>query len=278
MLQTGLKLEQAPPISVPFRFFLSAPVFGLACAAMLLWQGPEVFATRWAPAALATTHLLTLGVMASVMLGAMMQMLPVLVGAPVPSPQAVARFTHVLLVLGTLVLAGGFVLLEPFLIRSAVLLLGLGFAVFVVAVGASLTRVRAWNTTVGVMVIAAFALAATVALGAMLAAGLGWGLALPSAAVHDLHPGWGLLGWIGLLVIGVAYQVVPMFQMTPSYPSALTRWLTWAIFAVLVLWSAAQLSLGEAGAPLARVLALALGAAFVAFALITLDLQRAGAG
>jgi hypothetical protein len=274
MLQSGLKFEQAPPISVPFRFFLSAPAFGVACAALILWQGPDLFASRWTPLALAATHLLTLGVMASAMIGAMMQMLPVLVGAAMPAPRVVAAITHVLLVLGTLALAGGFVLLRPVLLQSAVVLLGTAFAVFVAAVAASLARVRAWNTTVGVMALATIALAAAVALGATLASSLGWGLALPSASVHDLHPVWGLLGWIGVLVIGVAYQVVPMFQMTPAYPTALTQWLTWAIFVVLVLWSAVELALGEAGAPLASALVFALIAAFVAFALVTLDLQR----
>ncbi|MCZ7565468.1 MAG: hypothetical protein M5U08_18150 [Burkholderiales bacterium] len=274
MLQPGLSFEQAPPLSVPFRFFLTAPLFGLACAALLLWQGPDLFASRWTPAALAATHLLTLGVMASTMIGAMMQMLPVLVGAPMPAPRAVARITHVLLVLGTLALALGFLLLRPLLLRAAVVALGFGFAVFVAAVVTSLARVRAWNTTVGVMGLATVALAAAVALGATLAASLGWGLALPSSAFHELHPAWGLLGWIGVLVIGVGYQVVPMFQMTPAYPGPLTQWLTWSIFALLVLWSAAQVALGEAGATLATGLALVLGAAYVAFALVTLDLQR----
>lgn len=274
MLQPGLSFEQAPPISVPFRFFVSAPLFGLVCAALLVWQGPDLFVSRWTPPALAATHLLTLGVMAATMIGAMMQMLPVLVGAPMPAPRVVARITHVLLVVGTLALALGFVLLVPALLRTAVVTLGIAFATFVAAVAASLARVRAWNMTVGVMGMATLALAAAVALGALLASGLAWGLALPSGAIHDLHPGWGLLGWIGMLVIGVAYQVVPMFQMTPAYPGGLTQWLTWAIFAVLVLWSAAQLALGEAGATLATALALALGAGFAAFALVTLELQR----
>ncbi|MCC6609671.1 MAG: hypothetical protein IT515_08385 [Burkholderiales bacterium] len=274
MLQPGLKFEQAPPISVPFRFFLSAPVFGLACAGLILWQGPELFASRWTPSALAATHLLTLGFLASAMIGAMMQILPVLVGAAMPAPRVVAAVTHVLLVLGTLALTGGFLLLQPVSLQAAVVLLSTAFAVFAAAVGASLARVRTWNTTVGVMALATIALAAAVALGATLAASLGWGLALPSASIHDLHPVWGLLGWIGVLVIGVAYQVVPMFQMTPAYPSALTRWLTWTIFAVLVLWSGARLALGEAGAPLASALGLALIVAFIAFALVTLGLQR----
>lgn len=274
MVQPGLSLEQAPPVSVPFRFFFTAPAFGLLCAALLLWRGPEVFDSRWMPAALGATHLITLGLLASVMIGAMMQILPVLVGAPLPAPRAVARLTHLMLVAGTLALSAGFVWLQPILLRSAVVFLGTGFAIFVAAVIVSLVRVRAWNTTVGVMWLVAISLAATVAFGALLAASMGFGLALPTGALHDLHPGWGLFGWTGVLVIGIAYQVVPMFQMTPGYSERLTNWLTWAIFATLVLWTASQIALGDAGEALARGFAMTLAGAYATFALITLDLQR----
>lgn len=269
-----LSYEQAPPLSVPFRFFLTAPVFGLLCAGLLLWRGPEIFDSRWMPATLGATHLVTLGFLGSVMIGAMMQILPVLVGAPLPAPRPVAWLTHVLLVVGTLALAAGFTWLEPALLGSAVLALSAGLAIFFVAVVASLLRVRAWNTTVGVMWSVAIAIAATVTFGALLGASMGFGLALPAGALHDLHPGWGLLGWVGMLVIGVAYQVVPMFQMTPAYSDRLTSWLTWALFAALVLWSVVQATLSDAGEALSNGLALALAAGYATFALITLDLQR----
>lgn len=269
-----LSYEQAPPLTVPFRFFLTAPVFGMLCATLLIWRGPEVFDSRWMPAALGAAHLVTLGFLASVMIGAMMQILPVLVGAPLPAPRTVAWLTHVLLVAGTLALAGGFTWLQPALLRLAVLALSAGLAVFFVAVVTSLLRVRAWNTTVGVMWSVAIALAATVTFGALLTASMAFGLALPTGALYDLHPGWGLLGWVGMLVIGVAYQVVPMFQMTPGYSDKVTSWLTWAIFAALVLWTIVQATLGDAGVVLAHGLALGLAAGYATFALITLDLQR----
>ena len=40
-VQSGLSFDQAPPISVPFRFFLTAPLFLLAAAVLFAWQGPE---------------------------------------------------------------------------------------------------------------------------------------------------------------------------------------------------------------------------------------------
>ena len=70
MIPAGLSLEQAPPFGVPLRFFLTAPPFLLLAAGLMVWQGPDLFASRWLPATLALTHLLTLGFMAQVMLGA----------------------------------------------------------------------------------------------------------------------------------------------------------------------------------------------------------------
>ena len=102
MQPSGLNFQQAPPISVPLRFFLSAPLFALLSSIVLLWSGEDLMASRWSPATLAAVHLLTLGYMAMVMAGAMIQMLPVLAGTPVPRPRLFAGIVHVALVLGVL--------------------------------------------------------------------------------------------------------------------------------------------------------------------------------
>lgn len=108
MLHTGLRLEQAPVISVPYRSFVSAPIFLVLAAAVLVWRDPEVLESRLSPAALAVTHLFTLGFMSMAMMGAIMQMLLVLVGAPIPWPRTIAGISHTGLCLGTLSLAAGF--------------------------------------------------------------------------------------------------------------------------------------------------------------------------
>ena len=43
-----------------------------------------IIATRWSPAALAATHLLTVGFLGQIMVGALLQLLPVLAGVPLP--------------------------------------------------------------------------------------------------------------------------------------------------------------------------------------------------
>ncbi len=274
MNPAGLQLEQAPPLSVPFRFFLVAPAFLLLAAAALLWRGPEVLAARLSPATIAIAHLVTLGFMAMVMMGAMMQMLPVLQGSPVPRPRETAALTHAGVSLGTLALAAGFLLGERWLLNAGALALAAGFLVFVVAVLVCLARAPSQNHTVRAMWMAVLSLLVTVVFGVMLATLFGWGIAPPNSSVHSLHPGWSLLGWTGLLVVGVGFELVPMFQMTPHYPKLMTRYLVPAILVLLALWSAVLwIDEGRWGA-FAVACAVAMAAAYALFAVVTMLLQQ----
>jgi hypothetical protein len=265
--QPGLAFEQAPPFSLPLRFFLTAPLFLLA-AGILIALYPEALASRWTPQALAITHALTLGFLAMVMLGAMLQMLPVVAGAPLPAPRLVARASHITLVLGTAALMAGFLLAAPRAFGAGAILLLFGFVVFIAAGAVSLARAVA-DATISGMRFAVLSLAFTVALGAALAllrAGW-WNVSIDGASAA--HAGFGLLGWILLLVAGVAYQVVPMFQITPTYPPLLSKWLAGTIFALLVLHALAPLF------PQAVVVLLdaGLAAGVLLFAINTLRLQ-----
>jgi len=275
--RSSLSLDQAPPISVPFRFFLTAPVFGLLAALLLLIYGPEALSTRWAPATLALTHLITLGFLGLIMCGAMMQMLPVLAGSPVPSVEWVTAVVHLLLSIGVLALAAGFLLGANALLHLALAALGGGFLVFIAAVAIALKRIQAQNATINGMRLAVLALFITVMLGLTVGAGfsgmISLGLLIP---LTDVHLGWGLLGWVGLLVISVAYQVVPMFQLTPEYPARLTRLLAWALFGALMIWAPLYLAWGSGGLPRLApdVWMLAPAAAYGLFAGVTLWLQQ----
>lgn len=277
MNYTALSLEQTPPLSVPLRYFLTAPVFAIAAALVLLLGGPDVVAGRWHPATLALTHLLTLGFMAMVMMGAAQQLLPVLAGSPVARPLAVSRTVHVLLTAGTLALVAGLWTGGELWLYTALVLLALLVLAFVGAAGLALVRAPSVHATVRGMALSVLALAVTGLLGLHLAAGHAVpGLPL-ARHLTDIHLAWGLVGWVGLLVIGVAYQVVPMFQITPDYPRPLTRFLAPAIFAGLVLWSVGAVLQGQgraAGAWLAVPSAAVVAAGLLAFAIATLWLQH----
>jgi hypothetical protein len=62
-----------------------------------------------------------------------------------------------------------------------------------------------------------------------------WGGGEYYLSIRLSHMGYGLLGWIGLLVTSIAFQVVEMFYVTPPYPRTITRGLPVAISALLIL-------------------------------------------
>jgi hypothetical protein len=269
--QAGLSFDQAPPLMVPFRFFLSAPVFAVLAAIMLLWHGPVLFESRWLAPVLALTHLMTLGFLGLTMIGAMFQMLPVVAGAPVARAAAISLGVYGLLVPGVLALVCGFLLGSAGFMRLALGLLGGGFALFALAAATSLKR-AAKNPTSRGMRFAVISLAVTAMLGIVLATNYGWGWWLTDRVrFTTVHLAWGLLGWVGLLVISVSYQVVPMFQLTPAYPKPFAAWLTAGLFVLLLLWTLVSLGGMEPLAPLAGGL-MALG--FALYAGLTLRLQK----
>ncbi len=231
----SLSPEQAPPISVPLRFFIVAPVFLALAAVLLATAGGNPFAELRSPAQIAATHHVTLGFMAMVMLGATQQMLPVVIGSPMPSSGWVAWFTFLPLIAGALSLSAGFVLDRPALLNLSWLLLGLAFVVFIAASLTSLARATAKNATKTALLLSILSLAGAVSLGMLLAGGYANGLQLPYSKLAVAHISLALGGWVLLLAVGVSYQVVPMFQLTPNYPKWLTSRLAPAIFAALLL-------------------------------------------
>lgn len=224
-----LSTDQAPPISVPLRFFAVAPLFLLLAALMLALDGGNPFAHTHTPALLAATHCITLGFLSMIMLGAVQQVLPVVIGSTLPAPRLVAWSSQLLLITGTLLLSFGFMLGKPALLSSAWPLLTLAFAIFVGAALISLGRAAARNASRTAIFLALLALAAAVILGALLAYGYATGQALNYPRLAAGHVSMALGGWVMLLTIGVSYQVVPMFQLTPGYPKWLTARLAPAI-------------------------------------------------
>jgi len=268
-----LSLEQAPPIDVPFRFFVTAPLFGSLTAILLIGYGPLVLTQRWSPVTLAATHLLTLGYLTMSIFGAMLQMLPVIGGSPVPRVQWVAWGVHPTLTAGILLLAGGFITGNPTLFPLAATILGIAFSLFIGMVGIALIRVPVGNFTTTGMRYALLALIVTVGLGITLLLALGGRLGITYIPLlTNVHLAWGLMGWVGLLVSSVAYQVVPMFQLTPEYPRSMRRLFSAGLFIILVTWSFAYIVDNHARSTL--LLAAALFLMLLLYAGVTLDIQR----
>jgi len=283
-MQRALAFDRSPPLSVAFRFFLNVPIFLLLAAVALAWialeGGPYA---RWNPKILAVAHLLTLGVLASAMLGAMMQILPVATNIQVLHPRITSTVVHAALLVGTLSLALGFIASAAALHAAAVILLAAAFLVFLVATAGGL--IHHWpQRSAGsgeILVAVRFALAAlgvTIVLGLFMAglragfwAAGGSGARVWLHGLPDLHVMWGLAGWVGLLVMGISYQVIPIFQATEIYPRSMTQTLAPSVFVLLAVFSVADAWHAEAGAatPLRTVPATLLAVSYLWYATVT---------
>ncbi len=237
-MHPNLSFEQAPPISVPYRFFLTAPWFGIAAGLLLLVQGEVLLASRWAPGTLAMVHLFVAGFMLQAMCGALLQFIPVAAGGNIWRPRWLAAIVHPLLIVAAGLLVAAFLAQRPgfFMAAGHTFAVGLGF--FIVVLGLAVWRTPAQGATIVALRIALAALLVTLITGVTLATGLAKGLLLPLPPLADVHAAWGLGGWALILLAGVSYFVVPMFQLTPAYPDWFSRGMPWALLAVVGIWSA----------------------------------------
>ncbi|MDX5363563.1 MAG: hypothetical protein LPJ91_05350 [Pseudazoarcus pumilus] len=273
----ALCYDATPPLHVPVRFMLTAPLFGVA-AGLLLLAAPEALSSRWEPAAFALTHLLAVGFMLLVMCGALFQILPVVCGVAIAGGTVLATAVHVALSVGAGLLAGGLGSGQPALIQAGGALLGLAAALFVLAVAIGLWGRGVALDTQRDLRVALLGLGVAVLLGATLAMVLSGRLALPFGVLLELHVGWALLGGAGMLLAATSWIVIPMFQITPAYPGWMTRGWALAVFVLLVLWSAVM-GLGQARvANVLLLLPLALAALFAVTTLLLQQRSRRSAG
>ncbi|MDQ6960432.1 MAG: hypothetical protein Q9M27_05320 [Mariprofundaceae bacterium] len=241
-------------------------------AIILIAAGPYALLRRWEPVTLTLTHLMTLGFITMAMIGAMLQMMSVVAGSPAWRPRLVSTVVHSLLCLGVVALAGGFWLDYAGLMWFGLPMLAMGLIFFLATIALSLARSRVHSPTVTGMCLAVVSLTITFAFGLRIGAEHIWQF---QTHVHhswtNVHLAWALIGWVGLLVISVAYEVVPMFQLTPPYPAWMQRWLSKWMMVVLILWTGAYLLTMPGW--LLTLLGLCIAAALICFAATTLYLQ-----
>jgi hypothetical protein len=216
-----LNYELAPSPATIFGCLLPAPWLGMLAGLLLAFGPAQGLPDRFAPLTLTITHWLVLGMLAPIMIGALFQLMPVVGGQTVAAARVISPFVA----LGSAVIAtslslgfllgdrGGFVL-------AAILALTLYGAV-VVALAWTAWRVIALDATTRTLRWIALALLIVVGLGIALAGSFSGWWQIDVSRVLELHVAWGILGWIGTLVIGIASTTVPMFWQTVR---PLKRW------------------------------------------------------
>jgi len=233
----GLSVDQAPPISAPIRFFVTAPLFAVLAGILILFSDAEILSSRFSTHTIAITHALSVGFLSFVMFGALLQMLPVLAGVRISKVNLVAKSSYALMLVGTLSMIFGLWFDISKLILLSSLLLGGGFLILIISMLIALKSVV--NVTASVRAIITsliFALLITL-MGMHLLSSYGIGkfsdLHLLFANIHSV---WAVFGFAGVLIIGVAFHVLPMFYVAPRFKKFCKQKVVWLVTSGLLLW------------------------------------------
>jgi hypothetical protein len=204
------------PASIPLRFFGAAVLFHLL-AWLALAAGAEVWVS--APGALgwplAALHLVTLGVLGMTAMGAGAQLLPVATRQPAPGPRLLASIWWAYTA-GVAVLALGMGLPHPPLLAAGAVAVSLAFTAWAALMVRNLRGARGmpgvvahgWGSLAALAVVLASALS-------LAATWLGW-QAPPREITLGLHLVFAPYGFMGLLVLGLSYILVPMFALSDA--------------------------------------------------------------
>jgi hypothetical protein len=233
----GLSTDQAPPISVPFRFFLTAPIFAIIIAILLFTTPLDTILNRYSAEAIGITHLFTLGILSMIIIGALQQMLPVLAGAVIKKPLIFANIIHTSLTIGTLSLSFGFIYTKSYLLITGAIFLSIAFISFFFTVIKLLFKVKYLTSTVNAMKLFSIVGTITILLGLYLAG------SHISGNIHEnhyifvqTHILFGIFGFSSIIIMGVAFQVIPMFYVAQDLPKYIQNKFPRIIFGMLVLF------------------------------------------
>ncbi len=233
--QNGLSLDQAPPISVVFRFFLSGALFGLLAGVLVLLFGAQILDAANIEAVI-LIHTLTLGVMLSFMFAALFQMLPVIAGVKLTAPVHKANLVQYPFLLGVFSLLGAFHTGHHLFFAAASLLLGFSILGIVLVMLENLLRLPNHSASSKGMSVALLSLALLTIFALYLTATLGgFTTGEHYIRIKTAHYSLGLFGWIALLIISISFQVIEMFYVTPPYPKPVSRYLPLALLGLLLL-------------------------------------------
>lgn len=225
-----LNYELSPKPGTIFGCLLPAPWIG-AVAGLILAFAPAIgFPDRFSPLSLALTHWIALGMLAPIMIGALMQLMPVVAGQSVPFSSYISPFVALGSALIAFGLSLGFLLQDGRGFILAIVAAIILYGAVAIALSVAAWRVQVVDATTRTLKIIPIAFVMVIGLGITLAGALQawWSINI----LHWLnnHVAWGLIAWVASLVVGVASTVVPMFWQTPR-PNTV-----WHRFVPMLLW------------------------------------------
>jgi hypothetical protein len=209
-------------VALAGEHFAAATLYLLVGTIGLVWIAPELSIGAYpSPRVAGITHLFTLGWLTTTIFGALYQLLPVALGAPIRS----IRLGHAefwTFAPGTGLFAAGVASSNTMLHHAGIALVSVGVSLGVANVAFTLPRAKNRDVTWGAIALAIFFLASTLSLGVVLLHNIHTGfLGAARIIVLATHLHVAIVGWALMMMVGVSHRLLPMFLLSHSGD---TRW------------------------------------------------------
>jgi hypothetical protein len=212
----------ATSVRLPAQHFAAALLYLVAGAVGLVWIAPELAIGAYpSPHVAGITHLFTLGWLTTTIFGALYQLLPVALGAPLRSTR-IAHASFWAFAPGAGMFAAGIAKSAPMLHHAGIALVAIGILLAVGNLALSLPRAPSRDATWWAVATALGFLTSTLVLGVVLLHNLHTGfLAEARLRVLAIHLHVALVGWALTMMVGVSHRLLPMFLLSHGGD---TRW------------------------------------------------------
>lgn len=205
--------RNAVPLHIPARFMVVSVISMVAWIALTPWMLPELIAAPLSYPVIAWTHLLTLGCIGSMILGASVQLVPVAMQTPFPA-ETMAGWAWFVWIGGIVLFEIGFSHEILAILAPGATMLGAVLTGYALAITAMFRRSPQRDTVAWHLLAASWLSVVGFVLGWMLAFtnvnGLLGGQLLPVLAAHIIVM---MVGWVGLTLLGVGYKLIGMFTL-----------------------------------------------------------------
>lgn len=211
------------PLIVPLLFLLTGAVAAALFGIALPWIAPEALLSPGFPHVLALVHTATLGWLTMTMFGATMQLVPVIVVAPLRATRFL--YWHYPVYLGgVLLLISGFWLMRPWLLALGGSFIVLAVIHHVIILATTLAHATKRPLTARFLIASLCYLCIVVSLGLTAALNFQFGFLGPNLdQLLLVHITLGVVGWLSTTLIGVSYTLVRMFALAHEHTDRLGK-------------------------------------------------------
>lgn len=227
-MKVSLATEMAPPFVLVAHFFIAGIIFLSLSGVALLMMSSDISGYIISSSLAAFSHLYLLGFVMMVIFGAMYQLLPVVLEAPIFSKDF-AYVQFYMYIVGFSLMVSGFTFSDlHLLIPYGAVITYLSMLIFCFNVFITFYRLENITLVSKFLLIGTIFLFISVTLGLLIGMSLGHGLlAIDIDAWVKAHIIGTLGGFVMMIVMGVAMVLIPMFSLSHGFEE---KWIKAALY------------------------------------------------